>query len=81
MGMNEEDIDLVHPPYLSVRGKIICSQEDFKKYAIELEQQLQAYKDKEDKLIKWCYEHGQAIDATDILDIIDPKILNEGGKE
>lgn len=49
-----------------------------KTYILNLEQQLQAYKDKEDKLIKWCYEHGQAIDATDILDIIDPKILNEG---
>lgn len=42
--------------------------------------QLQSYKTKEDRLIKWCYEHGQAIDATDILDIIDPKILNEGDK-
>lgn len=52
-----------------------------KDYIKDLQQQLKSYKEKEDKLIKWCYEHGQAIDATDILDIIDPKILNEGEKE
>ena len=43
----------------------------------DINKQLQAYKDREDKLIKWCYNHGQEINATDILDIINPKILND----
>lgn len=52
---------------------------DLLKLYNQTQQQLATYKQKEDKLIKWCYEHGQAINATDILDIIDPTIL-EGDK-
>lgn len=35
---------------IMIRGKMICTQDDFKNYVIDQNKQLQAYKDREDNV-------------------------------